>query len=299
MPEPSGDHEIDINDDDGDDDSQDEERGVDEAVGRMSAADQAAARQLAGSVAEASRQIQEIAGQLQIEILSRFPANGVQNPFEIPAAGQGSPTLEQIQEVVRSEVQRLAPKETFLNNIKYRYFVAVFGIMGAIAATNNVIALLKSSMGHQAMLAEDAPMERARKLMEPVLATAPLLSAGTPEEQAVTNAWRLGDDDAAFWGKFAAYAANNKPRSYSEQLTFMQLTGDLSVRLMTQPWTWDSAQDKLDLVGRLLVEMQTKTLSAAYTLLPSLTYKGNKLPRAISADLMSLTLAEWAKSSSA
>ena len=101
-------------------------------------------------------------------------------------------------------------------------------------------------------------------------------------------------DEAAYWGLLSGFVTRNGPRSYPEQLMFMQFTEDIAMLTMTSKWTWDKAADKLALINQVTETLRTQGAGGAYLLVPTLTYKGQSLPRAIAANITGLALAQWA-----
>ncbi|HYG31265.1 MAG TPA: hypothetical protein VD887_13750 [Allosphingosinicella sp.] len=264
---------------DHEDEAQNQE-DVEEEKSHWDPTQQARSQEVSAAADVAVQQLSAVADQEQIDLEAQLPNGDVDNPFEADAPDPGRVTAEQIRTIIREELRRVAPQETVLNNLKVRYLFAVFGIIGAV---NAMLALIKAGAGAHAELEDEAASNSFPAL-------------NTPEAQKVIEAWRLGDDETAFWGLFSSFVSNNAPRSFPEQLVFMQITENLAYRLMSSTWQWTSAQDKVDLIKQLSASIAGHGLAATYTLLPALTYKGRALPRAIAANLMSYALADWMRS---
>jgi hypothetical protein len=121
--------------------------------------------------------------------------------------------------------------------------------------------------------------------------------AQTPPVPAMTEFWLRSfapDPEGAFWDSIAAFVEADKPRSFPEQLMFMQYTLLLANARPTQ-FRWDSPMGKLRVAEQLASTIAGPGLSHAYRMLPTIRHgeKAQALPRAVSAELMSRALVSW------
>jgi hypothetical protein len=113
------------------------------------------------------------------------------------------------------------------------------------------------------------------------------------------KAWK-STSDADFWAsmaKVAQPAKGSSPEAFlREQASWMGLVADLSLPDHNQPWTWNSAAEKADLVDTLVAAAAGSALPVTAVLrrLRTLTRGADPLPRAIAAELAQLALAALA-----
>lgn len=168
-----------------------------------------------------------------------------------------------------------------------RYLTVTCAVITATNAAMNIYFTLKAHFG--------GPTLRAATLHsnERVL---PLAQSDDPvnsqEAKQLADTWaNLSDND--YWERYATYVDLNKPRTYQEQLLFMQFTTDLGSLLMRKTWQWTSEQEKMEQVTLFSNRISDNGLANAYRSVKDTMSNGTPLPRAVAADLLSLALTDW------
>lgn len=182
---------------------------------------------------------------------------------------------EQIGEL-QQQVRAVQGRPAAAENITLKYVLATCAIASGISAVLSIIFSIKDHVS--------GPKARAAA------------AAANPETDAaaLAKAW-LKDSEQSFWDNLANFFETYRPRSFQEQLMFMQLTLDIANSIPVAPWTWKSPGDKLAAVVTLVKKIESDGLGAAYRILPTIVYLPENRPytRAIGAELMSLALTQW------
>lgn len=104
--------------------------------------------------------------------------------------------------------------------------------------------------------------------------------------------WK-SQSDSDYWNSLANFVDSNNEDfrlSIADQILFMNYTIEYSPCIT--PWIWDKTQDKVDKVNQL-IDVYNKNgskTSAMFRAVTTIIYNGTPLPRAISADILSLAL---------
>lgn len=228
---------------------------------------------IAEAAAAAVTGLQQFQTQMQIAI-EQLPTFGA-NPFDSPP-NPGRSLEENLRQAIREEVAKISSKKVALDSLYYRYFAAACGILTSVVASHTLYALLKGG-GSSAKAVTFSESESN--------------PYSGPDAQSVTNAWVM-KDEPTFWSFFSNYVKTNAPRSYPEQLLFMQFTQDIAHRREPSAIVqWTSAEEKLAFIKTISDKISSDGLAAAYELLPTLQHGGQPLPRAVAANIMAMALA--------
>lgn len=257
-------------------DEHDNDQAVDEQKDDLQRGESAQVRQsmqdLSSAAVALAERVEQVRNQADIQ-LEQLPLGGAEARDNVP---DRNAQIEELRIAIRQEL-RGQQQGTVLNSVTARWALALLSVVGTINAIHAIYGWLKTSdSANPHLLASSAEASTAVPVDAPV----------------VKAAWLV--DEPTFWNRYADYASKTGIRPYPEQLLFMKFTEDLSAHMLPQMFEWDSSADKLLLINSLVTELKTNGLAAAYLAVANLRYKGQPLPRTVSANVMSFALASWA-----
>lgn len=271
MADPATDPDLNSEPDPAAEDPQENEREVAHIAAHFDAEQVAAAQRVVAEVRAIEVQAQALDAQV-LEQMAQLPVNGAANGMEQVPPGPDHAVIVQQDAQINQLVAAVQPAH---QNYCVRFICVTFTVvLPGIAAGLYIYHALGGAGTRRAFAgpANDGP--------------API------DASAFVQNWR-NVSDSDYWDNLATFVDRNHPRAFHEQLLFMQFTEDLARHRMTREFVWKQASDKLQMVLRLTDNVQSKGLASTYRLLKDLTYQGETLPRAISANLMSHALIVW------
>lgn len=216
-------------------------------------------------------------------VMAQLPADGPANNRQDIA--DLNENLRELNGLLRQQV-REATQGPRQHGILRRYLTVGFGVVTVASAVIGFYFAVKSviSEGENAFALVGAEDAMVSKLPNP----------DTPATRKLVANWKRSDE-RDFWTHLAKFVGENKPRSFEEQLLFMQYTEDLALPMMAKNFGWKNAEAKVDLITSLTEAIHKTGLAKAYKLIPTLKIDGRPLPRAVAANVMSFALVNWWK----
>lgn len=119
----------------------------------------------------------------------------------------------------------------------------------------------------------------------------PLPQADKDKISAIYDTWSQQSDEE-FWPTFSKLETLNPPATIADHLFFCNYTAQVSP-MPDDLWIWQSSDDLMGIVGQLqTLYNQSGSLATLYENITKITYQGQKLPRNVAAEVLTLTLSQ-------